>query len=632
MPADLHEMLLAELFDSFRQPITWAVPVFDSQQNITDFEIRYCNEIGSTYFRHRPGQGKQVGILSEGTWTEAQKQEVFAQTLEVFCTGNLFEGVYYDSEHNRYVHVQRSRVRNGVLTIATDRTTEYEALKEQQQQNAFYDRVMDGTLHGIVVLEVVKNEAGAVADFRFISINRRVTELLGKEPGELIGRTLGELYPQDRTGRFFQLFCQALRSGTPIRQELQLQYVSAGSWYDFTITQLGDRRLLVNFDDITEKKQALIAREQKRLLLHNILKHSASGITVTETIRGEQGEVVDFRIIIANEAAQRITGHETYLQKTLRDLNPEIMTSPLVKGSLNTLATGTPFVSQYFSPHSQRWLEMAVSKMDDDHLVNIFTDVTREKEAQLQLERSLEELKRSNANLEEFAYVASHDLKEPIRKIHFFANRLKDQYAGVMDENGLRIFDRLLLAAHRMHHLVDDLLTYSQVSMHPAETEEVDLNEKVRGVLGDLELVIEEKKARIELDDLPPIRGHSRQVQQLFQNLISNALKYSKPEVPPVVQIRYRKVDGTTIPYKGAGETPAREYHLIEITDNGIGFDPAEAENIFLLFHRLHGNSEYKGTGVGLSIVRKVVDNHHGFITATSQPGAGATFSLYLPA
>lgn len=231
------------------------------------------------------------------------------------------------------------------------------------------------------------------------------------------------------------------------------------------------------------------------------------------------------------------------------------------------------------------------------------------------------ELQRSNQNLEEFAHAASHDLKEPVRKIHFFTNQLKDQLLAHLTEAEIRSFNRIENATQRMGNLIDDLLLYSYVSQRPHETENIDLNQKMQNVLEDLELDIQEKKAVIEVGHLPVVKGYRRQLQQLFQNLISNALKYSKKDMPPKISITSSEVS-----------EKEKAYHLISVKDNGIGFDPEYADKIFQMFTRLHGKAEYSGTGVGLSIVKKVVENHNGFISVESRVGAGSTFKIYLPA
>jgi PAS domain S-box-containing protein len=362
--------------------------------------------------------------------------------------------------------------------------------------------------------------------------------------------------------------------------------------------------------------------EGQKNLLNNILVNSSNGISVSKVIRNESGQVIDAATIMANDAAVRYIGlpKEIYLGKTAVEIQSGIIESAYGQTCLATLQTGEPALMQYFLEATGRWLELTISRMDEDHLIHIFTDVTQIKEAQLQLERTVDELRRSNQNLEEFAHAASHDLKEPIRKIHFFTHQLKDQLNAQLHEDQVRAFGRIENATERMGNLIDDLLLYSHVSQRPIETEPVDLNQKIQRVLEDLELDVAEKKAVINVSRLPIIKGYRRQLQQLFQNLIGNAIKYSKRDVPPCIDIAARQVmeDG-------------KAYHLIEVKDNGIGFAQEYADKIFQMFTRLHGKSDYTGTGVGLSIVKKVVENHNGFIRAESVVGEGSTFKVYLP-
>jgi light-regulated signal transduction histidine kinase (bacteriophytochrome) len=298
---------------------------------------------------------------------------------------------------------------------------------------------------------------------------------------------------------------------------------------------------------------------------------------------------------------------------------------------LKTLETGEPFITQYFFELKKRWLELSVSKMDRDHLIHIFTDVTPIKEAQLQKDKLVEELKRSNQSLEQFAHAASHDMKEPLRKIRIFSERLK-LTQSLNDANGA-LLDRIDVAAERMQHLVDDLLEFSHVSELPQEMENIDLERLVRQVLAELDLPIEETAAKVKVGHLPIIKGNGRQLQQLFYNLINNALKYSKPTAPPEILIDAQTVVGSEVP--SSVNLPAdlllKTFKLIHVSDNGIGFRQEYAQQIFQIFQRLHGKAEYSGTGVGLSIAKKVVENHGGYIWATSEMDAGSTFYILLP-
>lgn len=242
-----------------------------------------------------------------------------------------------------------------------------------------------------------------------------------------------------------------------------------------------------------------------------------------------------------------------------------------------------------------------------------------------------EQLKNSNAALEEFTRAASHDLKEPIRKVHFFMDHLRTHLEGRMTQEEETMFGRVENAAQRMKLLVDDLLEYSHLNQSPKEKEEVDLNKKIELILSDLELLIKEKNAEIEVGKLPAIKGYRRQLQQLFQNLIGNSLKYSKPDVRPVIKITSRTIQGKEAEIELPENAVSQFFYLIQVSDNGIGFEQENADRIFNVFTRLHGNKEYPGTGIGLSIAKKVMENHNGFIYAKAEVGKGACFHILFP-
>jgi PAS domain S-box-containing protein len=492
--------------------------------------------------------------------------------------------------------------------------------------------------------------------------NGHMYEIWGKGANELLQKPLFEGLPEARNQGFEQLLLQVYATGKRfVASERSVQLPRNGAvqtlYLDFVYEPFreGDGSIsgvIAVAHDVTEQvlarkrieeseqelqlrvKQRTAELESQKNLLDNILRNSSNGISVTEMIRDERGNVIDASTILANDAAIRFTGlpKDIYLSKTAKELDPKILASPYGQTCLHTLATGEPSFIQYYLELTNRWLELTISRMDDNHLIHIFTDVTPIKEAQLQLERTVEDLRRSNKNLEEFAYAASHDLKEPIRKIHLFSDRLRQELQEQLSKEQQHLFNRMERASRRMGALIDDLLTYSHVSKGVSHVESVELNKKVQSVLEDLEVEIEEKGAKISVGSLPAIKGQSRQLQQLFQNLIGNALKYSKPNTTPQIVISHRMTTGRETPQHLSPEEANKPFHLIEVRDNGIGFAQEDAGRIFNVFTRLHGNAEYRGTGVGLSIAQKVVENHHGYIWAVSTPGEGATFKLLLPA
>lgn len=244
--------------------------------------------------------------------------------------------------------------------------------------------------------------------------------------------------------------------------------------------------------------------------------------------------------------------------------------------------------------------------------------------AQDELHEFAARLERSNRELQDFASIASHDLQEPLRKVQAFADRLRSSLGYSMDERSADYMERMLNAIRRMQSLINDLLTYSRVTTKALPFARVNLAEIVAQVLGDLEVRIEQTGASIDVAALPEIDADATQMRQLFQNLIGNALKFTRPEVAPVLRIQHALETR-------AGDARTASVAKITISDNGIGFDEKYAEQIFVIFQRLHGRMEYEGTGIGLAVCKKIVDRHGGSISASSAPGEGATFVIHLP-
>lgn len=372
-----------------------------------------------------------------------------------------------------------------------------------------------------------------------------------------------------------------------------------------------------------ELQTAYTSLLQANEYFQNIINLFKEPLQVLEPVV-ENNQIVDFRYKITNEAyaAYAHTTPEKLQNKKVGEVFPGYFKTSSFVNVAETFKTGKSdtWNLHYNVDGLDLYNEMSATKLGEEVVVH-FTDFTKLKHLQLQLEQKIEELEHSNQHLEEFAYAASHDLKEPIRKIHVFTRQLKELLSSQLKENEIRTFEKIENATQRMGSLVDDLLHYSYVSQRPVEKEPLDLNETVQRVLEDLELDVQLKQASITAENLPVVTGYKRQLQQLFQNLISNALKYSRADVPPQIQIT-----------AAITEEEGRKYHLIAVKDNGIGFKQEYAEQIFKMFVRLHGRNEYSGTGVGLSIVKKVVENHEGMIRVESIMNEGSTFKVYLPA
>lgn len=264
----------------------------------------------------------------------------------------------------------------------------------------------------------------------------------------------------------------------------------------------------------------------------------------------------------------------------------------------------------------------------------ILTDLTEQKETQETLRENNsmlatmnQQLESSNHDLQQFASVASHDLQEPLRKIQIFSNLLKERTSGILNEEK-KYIDKIIESSARMKTLIVDILNYSRLSAKDSLFEEIDLEDMIRELLEDFELIINDKNAIIELGDLHCVVVNRGQIRQVFQNIISNALKFSRPGVTPRITIKSKRIAEKSF---DAPEAANGAYCCISIRDNGIGFDDKYARNIFALFERLNSKDKYEGTGIGLAIAKKIIDKHKGLIAAHSKEGEGAEFMIILP-
>lgn len=369
--------------------------------------------------------------------------------------------------------------------------------------------------------------------------------------------------------------------------------------------------------DITDRKRAEQALEEREARFRSLIENASDLITVIDSAGAMQYN---------SAAAPRILG---YAPEELRDRTFFEFTHPddleSIGGTFErTLRNpGEPIAYNLRfrrSDGTYRWLEgIATNLLTDPSVQGIVAnshDVTERVEASKKLEAYSRELERSNRELQDFAYIASHDLQEPLRKVQAFGDRLKGRYADLLDEAGRDYLERMQGAANRMQTLIQDLLTYSRVTSKAQPFEPVVLRQVLSDVEQDLSRRFETSQGRLEVGELPEIEADPVQMRQLFQNLVGNALKFHREGVAPIVTISGSSV-GDTIE--------------IRIQDNGIGFEPQYAERMFRPFERLHGRLAYEGTGIGLAIVRKIVERHNGSIKAEGDPGQGATFLVQLP-
>ena len=259
-------------------------------------------------------------------------------------------------------------------------------------------------------------------------------------------------------------------------------------------------------------------------------------------------------------------------------------------------------------------------------MIGVTKDITTEHLNNQVLNRQNRNLIRSNKELESFNHIASHDLQEPLRKIQLFISKISEQDLNSISLNGRETINKIQISTDRMRKLIDDLLQFSQFNKSDHLFNNIDLNKIVMAIKRDLDI----DDNTLTIDFLPTLKGIPFQMHQLFLNLITNAIKYKKPNIPIRILLKSELVsEGSFL--KDSNDFHKMYYH-ISVSDNGIGFQQEYAESLFILFWRLHQSTEFSGTGIGLAIVKKIVDNHNGFIFAVGNPNEGAAFNIYLPA
>jgi PAS domain S-box-containing protein len=387
--------------------------------------------------------------------------------------------------------------------------------------------------------------------------------------------------------------------------------------------------------DALEQEQAIAQTERALRLSENryrsLFESMQEGFYLGHIHNDENGKPFDFEYLEVNPAYEKIIGRgrDRIIGKTARELVPNLNQEFLETFSKVEL-TGEPGYNASYSVAFGRYFETFVFRPAVGQFAVIVTDVTERKQAEeaaREADRLLKEyaqkLERSNRELQDFASIASHDLQEPLRKVKSFGDLLQASLAGRLSDQEKSFFERMINASGRMQNLIDALLAYSRVSTKSQLPHKVNLGQLAAEVVSSMDAEIGRLGARVEIGPLPEIEADAVQMRQLLQNLLSNALKFHRTGVPPLVQVCARA--------KPAIKGKESDIVCIEVKDNGIGFDTRYLDRIFQPFERLHGRNEYEGTGMGLPICKKIVERHQGTITAHSVLGEGSTFIVTLP-
>jgi PAS domain S-box-containing protein len=483
-------------------------------------------------------------------------------------------------------------------------------------------------------------------DGTITSWNKGAEGIFGYTAEEMIGQHISKLIPPERSDEEPKIIARLVKGEQVEHIETQrlTKYITLID-LSLTISPLRDNNGNVVgaskiARDISKQKQTerrILENEQR---LQMVIEASALGIWELDLITKELTYSKRYLEIFGFKADQKPT-HEELLERIHPDDLP-IREKAFEKAN----KTGElHYVVRVIWPDgSIHWMEGRGSVFFDAvgnpvRMSGTNRDSTEEKAfaqalENMVIERTQElrhanvELEKRNTELASFAYVSSHDLQEPLRKIQTFASRIVEKEYENLSDNGKNYFQRMQESARRMQLLIRDLLTYSRTNTTEQEFVEIDLNTLITEITSELEQTIQEKRATLEVDKLPVVQGIYFQMQQLFTNLIGNALKFAKEDEPLHLKISCKTVDRIDSIQQA---TPAQRYYEITVADNGIGFEDLYSARIFEVFQRLHTTRAYEGTGIGLAICKKIVENHHGFITAQGELGKGATFTIYLP-
>ncbi|SEJ12731.1 hypothetical protein SAMN05216327_106220 [Dyadobacter sp. SG02] len=476
----------------------------------------------------------------------------------------------------------------------------------------------------------------------------RMAVILGYAEDTILthGEIRDRVHPEDRQAIVEKAFQTALETGTYYYEARIIHLDQSVHWIR---TQgkvfFGDghvpQRMLGTMMDITDRKESELALKTSEGKFRTL----ADSMPQFVWTASPQGNITYFNRSLLDYSGFSVV--EIEKNGWLPLVHPDDLAES-VNSWIESVTQGTEYLFEHRLKRSDgeyRWyqcraipqrnadgtIEMWVGTSLDIHDSRLFIDQleTKVQERTQQLQVVNNELVRTNMELAQFAYVASHDLQEPLRKIQTFATRILETEKERLSERGKDYFTRMQASSTRMQQLIIDLLAFSRANVAEKHLESIDLNQVLQNVKDQLSDIIQSENAVIKSDVLPVREVIVYQFEQLFMNLIANALKFIGPEREPVIEIRSGEVPGAAIPLAEADA--ARHYQYISFADNGIGFDPQYKDRIFQVFQRLHNRSAYEGTGIGLAICKKIVENHKGLIDAVGKPGIGSTFIIYLP-
>ena len=500
----------------------------------------------------------------------------------------------------------------GAVHDITERKKAEQTLRESENRyRSLFENMLNGYAYCKILLDHDKPH-----DFIYIDVNRAFAELTGLQ--NVVGKKVSEVIPgiKESNPELFEIYGRVALTGKPEGFETYVE--SLGIWFSISVYSPVREYFIAVFDNITERKRAGEALRERERMLEALFEYSPDAIIVVNR---------DGHISRVSRLAENLFGYarDEFKNMTIETLIPERYSKNHVHHRSNyhaspssrAMGTGLQLYARR-KDGTEFPVDIMLSPVETSEgsvVTAVIRDITERKLAEQKLKITLEDLERSNKELEQFAYVASHDLQEPLRMVSSFTQMLERRYHDKLDADAKEFIGFAVDGANRMQVLINDLLTYSRVGTRGKLFEPTDMNEVLGQAIANLSVAIEENHTIITNDELPTVRVDATQLVQLFQNLLSNGIKFR----------------GNNTPFVHVSFTENSDEWVFSVKDNGIGIAPAYYERIFVIFRRLQTKAEYPGTGIGLAICKKIVERHGGKISVESELGKGSTFYFTIP-